>query len=384
MGPAFVAGVVLGASHYAHITARQLGVQADVVIALSSIWTFCIVAVCLGFLGGLVWRRMLLAQALGGLGASLRDSDDGVDKQSALATALRDSTARLLFRDPNAGGWRDARGRDVEWPPEPAPDRAVTTFGADEGQTDVALVHHVALLDDRELLEGAGGMVLADWRQEQLRVDLECAMTELEESRRRISEAADLERARIERDLHDGAQQRLIALSIRLGLAEERLKTDPEAGIEMVRELGFEADAALDELRALAGGVYPPVLSDRGVADALLSLAMHAPLPIHVAAVGITRHPVEIESAAYFACVEAAQNALKHAQGATGVWIKLRQTPDRLAFAVRDDGPGFDADGVDGRGLRNMRDRVEAVGGRLVLESGPGRGTRIAGSIPLS
>jgi signal transduction histidine kinase len=383
MSPAFLAGVALGISHYAHITARQLGVDADTVIALSSVWTFCIVAVCAGFLGGLVWRRMLLAQTLAHLGTALRSGDDRFDTREALATAMRDPTVQLLFRDSDSGGWRDARGRDVDWPPEIARNRAVTTVGVGDDRPDVALVHDVALLDDTELLRGVSDMVLADWRRERLTAELGRAMTDLEESRHRIAEAADHERARIERDLHDGAQQRLVALRIRLGIAEERLKTDPGAGIEVVHELGFEAEAALDELRALARGVYPPPLTDRGIADALRSMAMHAPLPVHVTAVGVTRHAIEIESATYFTCVEASQNALKHADGATGVWIRLRQTPDRLAFDVRDNGPGFKADAVDGRGLRNMRDRINAIGGRLTVESTPGTGTQVTGSVPL-
>jgi signal transduction histidine kinase len=384
MGPAFIAGVLLGVAHYAHITARQLGVEADTVIALSSVWTFCIVAVCAGFLGGLVWRRLLLAQALARLGAALRVSDDRLDMRAALADALRDPTAQLLFRDPQSDAWRDARGRPVQWPPDLAADRAVTALGVNDDHRDVALVHDVALLDDQELLEGVGGMVLAEWRHERLTAELGHAMATLEQSRRRIAEAADLERARIERDLHDGAQQRLVSLRIRLGMAEERLRTDPDAGAQLVKELGFEAEAALDELRSLARDVYPPVLTDRGLPDALQSIAIQAPLPVHVVATGVTRHPIEIEGATYFTCVEAVQNALKHAHGASGVWIKLAQKGDRLCFEVRDDGPGFVLDGAQGRGLRNMRDRIEAISGRLVIDTRPGFATRVSGSVPVA
>jgi signal transduction histidine kinase len=382
MAPAFIAAAALGLSHYAHITARQRGVEADTVIALSSVWTFCIVAVCVGFLGGLVWRRMLLAQAVARLGATLRVGNDHADMRDALAVALRDPTVQLLFRDADSGVWRDARGHERGWPPDLAADRAVTTLGVD-GDPDLAVVHDRALLDDRELLEAVNGMVLAGWRQERLTAELGRAMTDLEESRRRIAEAADLERARIERDLHDGAQQRLVSLRIRLGLAEDLLKADPEAGAQVVRQLGREAEAALDELRSLAGGVYPPILTDRGVPEALKSMALQAPLPVHVIAAGVTRHPVEIEGATYFTCVEAAQNAMKHARNATGVWIKLSETRDRLRFEVRDDGEGFVLDGAAGRGLRNMRDRIEAIGGDLAVETRPGHGTRVTGSVPL-
>jgi signal transduction histidine kinase len=153
--------------------------------------------------------------------------------------------------------------------------------------------------------------------------------------------------------------------------------------MQLVHDLGFEAEATLDELRALARGVYPPVLTDRGLPDALVSMAMLVPLPVHVVPDGVTRQPIEIESAAYFTCVEAVQNALKHAGGASGIWVKLGQASKWLRFEVRDDGPGFTTDGVHGRGLRNMRDRVEAVGGQLSIESEPGHGTRVSGTIPL-
>jgi len=383
MGPAFIAGTLLGVAHYAHITARQLGASADTVIALSSVWTFCIVAVCGAFLYGLVRRRMRLAGALAGLGGALRASDDRVHMCDSLATALGDSTTELLVRDPGSGDWHDARGRAVDWPQEPSADRAVSVIDTHDGREEVALVHDIALLDDQELLDGVGGMVLAGWRRERLTTDLGEAMTDLENSRRRIAEAADQERARIERDLHDGAQQRLVALRIRLGIAEELLTTDPGAGAQELHELGFEAERALEELRSLARGVYPPLLTDRGVAEALRSVAAQAPIPVHVVAPGVTRHQIEIESAIYFTCVEALQNAVKHAGGATGVWIRLAQTHTRLRFEVRDDGPGFMLGDHDGRGLRNMHDRIEALGGDLTIDAQPGRGTSIIGSVRL-
>jgi signal transduction histidine kinase len=343
-----------------------------------------IVIVCVGFLVGLVWRRVLLAQALALLGGALRAGHDRIDMRDALAGALRDPSVDLLFTDPDSSAWRDARGDPVVWPPDVGPDRAVTTVGGDRERRDVALVHDAALLDDRELLDGVSGLVLAGWRHERLTAGLRTAMGDVAESRRRIAEAADVERARIERDLHDGAQQRLVGLRIRLGMAEELLTSDPATGVRVVKELGFEADAALDELRALAHGVYPPLLADRGLPEALQSMAMQAPLPVHVAAADVTRQPIEIRSAVYFACVEATQNAVKHARGATGVWIELRQASDRLRFEVRDDGQGFESPGVGGQGLRNMRDRVAAVGGRLGVVSAPGHGTRVIGSISVS
>jgi signal transduction histidine kinase len=383
IGPAFAAGTLLGVSQWANITTRQLGAPADLVIALSSVWTLCIVAVCAAFLFGLVWRRMLLARTLGGVGAALHASDDRVHMRDALRSALGDATTDLLFRDPGMDSWRDARGHPTQVPREPVLNRTVTTIDTGDGRHDIALVHDVALLDDRELLDGVSGMVRAHWRHEQMTANLRQAMTDLEESRRRISEAADRERARIERDLHDGAQQRLIGLRIRLTLAEELLAGNPDAGIEEIHELGFEAERALDELRSLAHGVYPSLLTDRGLRDALRSVAAQAPMPTHVVALGVSRHPIETESAVYFTCAEAMQNAVKHAHGATGIWIKLKQTRTRLHFEIRDDGLGFAPGQRTGRGLRNMHDRIEAIGGEITVEAKPRHGTRVVGSVTL-
>jgi signal transduction histidine kinase len=175
----------------------------------------------------------------------------------------------------------------------------------------------------------------------------------------------------------------LIALRIRLTLAEELLTRDPGAGVRAVHELGFEAERALDELRSLAREVYPPQLTALGLPDALRSIARQAPLPMHVVANGVERHPIEIESAVYFTCVEATQNAIKHARGATGVWIALSQSRTSLRFEVRDDGAGFEPGDADGRGLRNMRDRIEAIGGQITVDAKPGHGTLIVGLVPL-
>jgi signal transduction histidine kinase len=209
-------------------------------------------------------------------------------------------------------------------------------------------------------------------------------MTELDVSRKRIARAADLERSRIERDLHDGAQQRLIGLRIKLTLAEELAHADPVGGLAAIRELGDEVELALEELRSLAHGVYPPLLGDRGLADALRSVLSDSALPVHLTTHGMTRLSPEVETAVYFTCVEAAQNAMKHAGGATGLWVSLDQD-DALRFEVRDDGSGFEPPGAGGNGgLRNMRDRVEASGGRLTIDSAPGEGTRVRGVVPLT
>jgi signal transduction histidine kinase len=252
----------------------------------------------------------------------------------------------------------------------------------------IAIVHGRDLRADHDLIAAAGSLVIAALRHQRLAARLATSSAQLDESRRRMVRAADVERARIERDLHDGAQQRLITLRIHLSLAEELLRADPAAGAEAVSELGAEVDQTLDELRALAHGVYPSLLSDRGLADALRSLTSAAPLPVHLQTCGLTRHSAEIETAVYFTCGEALQNAFKHARSASCVWIDLRQNNRTLSLEIRDDGPGFvppprDGNSSANRGLRNMRDRLEAVGGSLTLDSAPDHGTRLIGVVPL-
>jgi signal transduction histidine kinase len=384
ISPVFIAGAVLGVFHIGHHTYRQLGGPTDAVIALSSAWTVGIVFVCATFPLGLLRRRTLLAAGLGRLAAGLHNEDPPARVQAAVARALNDPTIEVLFRDAHDGTWRDVEDRVVAWPRPPLPGRASTTIGGDAYGPDLALIHDAALRDDQELLDGVSGVLLAAWRHDRLTADLANAVHDLERSRRRIAEASDRARAEIERDLHDGAQQRLVALRIRLTLAEEQLQRDPAAGARAVHDLASEADRALDELRALAQGVFPSLLIDRGLQDALHSLAHQAPIAIHVSVQGdVTRHPLEIESAIYFTCAEAVQNATKHADGASGIWITLNESPSGLRFEIRDDGAGFTPADNGGRGLRNMHDRVEAAGGQLTLDTDPGRGTRVKGMIPL-
>ena len=244
------------------------------------------------------------------------------------------------------------------------------------------LVHDRALRDDEELLHAVQALMLSWLRHAQMRRKLAGSLRQLEDSRTRLVRAADQERSRIERDLHDGAQQRLIMLRIKLSLAEELLETDPAAGRKAVGDLGGEIEHALEEVRAIAHGVYPSVLSDRGLEDALRGSVAGSVLPVHLITHRVSRQPAEIELAIYYVCMEALQNVQKHARGATAVWITVRQD-DHLTLEVRDDGAGFVPAPAPG-GLRNMTDRIEAVGGRLVVDSSPGHGTRVLATVPLS
>jgi signal transduction histidine kinase len=297
-----------------------------------------------------------------------------------LSTALSALDPRRL-RDTLAVALDDA-GIDVLTPDADGHVRLETTNGhvatwvSGRYGEPALLVHDPSLLDDADLLAAVRSLVAATLQHEQL-------TSELEESRKRIARAADVERSRIERDLHDGAQQRLIGLRIKLSLAEELARADPQAGMSAVHELGSEVELTLEELRSLAHGVYPSLLSDRGLVDALRSAVAESPLPGHVITHGVRRQSLEIETAVYFTCLEAVQNAIKHADGATRLWVSLSQDAV-LEFEVRDDGAGFEPpEGEFNGGLRNMRDRVEAVGGELRIVSSPGHGTSIRGTVPL-
>jgi signal transduction histidine kinase len=216
---------------------------------------------------------------------------------------------------------------------------------------------------------------------------LQGLLAELADSRARIAAAADGERRRIERDIHDGAQQRLTALAIRLGQARQRCVADPQSAAAMLDEARQELRLALAELRDLAHGIYPAVLTNDGLTAALHGVARRAPVPVKVAGTGVGRLAAEVEAAVYFCCVEALQNATTHAGPGAGVGLRLWPVPgDGLAFEIADDGRGIGRGSNNGgptvgRGLDNMRDRLEAVGGQLTITSAPGGGTVVRGVV---
>jgi signal transduction histidine kinase len=206
---------------------------------------------------------------------------------------------------------------------------------------------------------------------------------ELQESRRRIVTAQDERARKLERDLHDGAQQQLVALSVKLGLAEQLAARDPEKARPVLAELKGDATDALDTLRDLARGIYPPLLADRGLAAALEAQARKSTVDVRVDADGTGRFPQELEAAVYFCALEALQNVAKYANATTAT-VRLAQADGHLSFEIRDDGVGFDPDSVQaGAGLTNMRDRLEAVGGTLQVSSAPASGTTVRGRIPV-
>jgi signal transduction histidine kinase len=198
----------------------------------------------------------------------------------------------------------------------------------------------------------------------------------------RIVEAADSERRRLERNLHDGAQQRLVSLALALREVEAKLNGEPEAASRLLASARKELDLALDELRALARGIHPAILTDRGLGAALEALAARAPVPVQVAALPVERLPEPVEAAAYYLASEALTNVARHA-GASFVSVHVTRTADRARIEVRDDGSGG-AELAGGSGLRGLADRFEALGGSLELHSPPEEGTTLIGQVPLS
>jgi signal transduction histidine kinase len=204
---------------------------------------------------------------------------------------------------------------------------------------------------------------------------------DLRDARERIIAAADEERRRIERDLHDGAQQRLVGVALTLGLAEKRLENDPASAARLIAQAREEAQLAVKELRDLARGIHPAVLSDRGLGPALEALATRAPVPVRISGVPASPLPPAVEAAAYFVTAEALTNVAKYAR-AEAASVDLRVDDERLRVEIRDDGVGG-ADLAGGTGLRGLCDRVDALDGRLELHSPLGEGTTVAVELPV-
>jgi len=339
-------------------------------------------ALAIGFFTGLVRWRMFAAGAVRRLATDFVGPPSGPRVRDLLAGAFEDPSLEIIYWAPDPGQWVDAGGKPVRLPNEGS-NRAVTEV-SDRGRRVAALVYDAALADPPMMSEVAGGFALVALENQRLAAELRSSLRDLRESRARILSATDKERQRIERDLHDGAQQRLVALGIKLELARELVESDPHGGSELISEIATDVDEVLGDMRSLAHGVYPSLLADYGLAQALRTAAEAGPLPSTVSAGDLGRYPEAIESAVYFCCLEALQNAAKHAEGASLVSLTFSENDDgRLAFEVGDDGPGLAEPVTPGAGLANMRDRIAAVGGSLTIDSSPGGGTRIAGQVPL-
>ena len=323
-----------------------------------------------------VLRARLAHAAVGDLVLELEGKPPAA-VHGALARALGDPTLKVAFWLPERRAYVDAAGEPVSLPPESS-DHAVTVLESD-GEPLAALVHDPVLRDEPGLVAAAGAAARLALENERLHAQLRAQLAEVRRSRERIASAADAERRRIERDLHDGAQQRLVALGLTLKLVEQKRALDPEAE-RLLSSAVEELQTAIHELRELARGVHPAILTEEGLEGALRSLASRSPVPVTIAAAPGERFPPAVEAAAYFLVCEGLTNAVRYAE-ATGVTVRAERNNGRLVVEVTDDGVGGARFG-DGSGLRGLADRVEAHGGRLSVESPPGGGTRLVGELP--
>ena len=335
-------------------------------------------ALPVAFLAG-VLRFRLARAGVGGLLLELQRARSSGELGQALARALGDPSVEVLQADPASGAFVDAGGapRDL---PALGSGRAVALLER-QGRPIGALIHDDALVDDRDMVAAVSSVAALALDNERLAAQVRSQLEEVQRSRSRIVEAGDAERRRLERDLHDGAQQRLVTLALRIRMARRRLNPETDPALDrLLNESAVELDEALLQLRELARGIHPAVLTDSGLVGALESLAERAPVRVHLtAALGI-RLPIAVETAAYYVAAEALTNALKHAQ-ATTVNLKVEHGDGRLWVEVADDGVGG-ADPVRGSGLVGLFDRVAALGGSFEVSSPSGGGTHLRASIP--
>jgi signal transduction histidine kinase len=382
--PVLAVGVVRTTLVGVLIVARQAGVAETAVAQGTVLVAWATPAIAVAFLVGLLRARLASDRALHALTGAVNASPEPHALQRRLAEAFGDPTLALSFPRPEAlDRWIDCDGGPVP-APVPIAGRSLRVVRDGHGRIVGALDGDAALEDRPELLDAAGGLVGFALENRRLASEAASATAEVHESRARIAASVDRERRRIERDLHDGAQQRLVAMRIELGLVEDLLHDDPEVAAARVRDLEASAEEALEELRTLAHGICPPLLADRGLPDALRAAVARSTVPVKFDVDHVRRYAPEIESAVYFCMLEALQNVAKHATGAKRVVVHLHGESSDLRFDVRDDGSGADLARLrEGVGITNMRDRLAAVGGTLRMSSRPGIGMLVAGRVPL-
>jgi signal transduction histidine kinase len=327
-----------------------------------------------GFLVGLLRSRLAQGAAVAELIARLGQSPGEDELRSALADALDDPSLALAYWLDDSQRFVDAAGQTVT-----LPEGAWTEVRLQDRRI-AAIVHDPALAEQPDLVRAAGAAAALALENQRLGAELRARIVELRSSRARLVEVADSERRRLERNLHDGAQSRLVALALKLRLARLRVDDDSEAAL-MLDESSAELQASLAELRELARGIHPTVLTDRGLEAALHALADRAPLPVSVLCDVPEHLPPAVESAVYYVVAEALTNFGKYAQ-AEHASVAVETVGRTVTAEVADDGRGG-ADASNGSGLRGLEDRVGALDGRIQVHSPPGEGTRLRAEIPL-
>ncbi len=323
-------------------------------------------------------QRQFARGMVAGLVVELGEPSASGQLRGALARALGDPSLQLAYWFPAEGRYVDERGGVIRLP-EPDSGRC-STFVERDGQPIAVLLHDPVLEHNAELVRSVCAAASLALENERLQAELRARLAELQASRARLVEATDAERRRIERDLHDGTQQRLVSIAMALGLLESKLPERAGGAQPLVRETRESLALALQELRELTQGINPPLLTERGLTAALEELCRRAALPTRLHVMVDRRLPDQIESAAYFLASEALTNAAKHSHGRE-VRVAARCEGSLLVLEIADDGIGG-ANPAGGSGLRGLADRVEALGGRLTVSSPPGRGTTLRAEIP--
>ena len=371
LGPLYLTGgATIIATILSFVAGEAGGDSAGLVISAVSV--ALLATVPFAFLWGLLRTRLAQSGAVAGIVRS-----GGEDLRDALATGLGDPSVELAYWLPDRGVYVDSDGQVVDLPDDAA--RAVTRIDH-EGRCIAAIVHDPSLNEQPGLVTAAGAAAALSLENERLDAELRARVEELSASRARIVQAGLSERRRIERDLHDGAQQRLVALRLQLRLARDRAGEDPEAAQVMLDGAMSELDEALAELRELARGIHPAVLADRGLEPALSALAGRAPLPVQVTRAPEERLPAPVEAAAYFVVAEALTNVARYAQ-ANRASVAVERQNGHAVVEVRDDGVGG-ADPARGSGLTGLADRLSALDGRLEVDSPAGGGTLVRADNP--
>ena len=350
-------------------------VQQATPLVLQWLAVCSLLAIPAAFLAGLLRSRL----ARGGLAELFRELSGmrGPALQAALARTLGDPTLVLARRLPDSPGYAEADGKPVLVPPVTA-DRTTAPIGRD-GDEVAVLVYDALLDDDPELVEAVIAAAAIALESERLQAVSEARLVELQASRERIVTAGDAERRRLERDLHDGAQQRMVAIALQLRLVQGQIHDDPALAEELVKTASSELALSLSELRELARGIHPAVL-EHGLSAALDSLAVRSTVPTTVSFETSERLPERLEFAAYFVASEALANVAKYSH-ATKVTMRVWRTGPMASIEIADDGVGG-ADDSNGSGLRGLADRVESLNGHLQVRSAPGTGTVVTAEMP--
>jgi signal transduction histidine kinase len=332
------------------------------------------------FVVGLLRTRYSRAGAVGDLVERLNAQGvEGESLRDALSDALGDRSLTLAFWSRGSERYVDAHGQPVDLPPPASRSRAVTEIER-ESVPVAAIVHDAALLDEPGLVRAAGAAAALALENERLEAELKARVAELQVSRAKVIEVGMAERRALERNLHDGAQQRLVALSLQLGLARTKLRGDPDTAERILDGARTELASALEELRELARGIHPAILTDRGLAPALEALASRAPVPVEVDEVPEGRMPMPVEAVAYFVVAESLTNMAKYAN-AEYASVRVLRENGYAVVEIEDNGIGG-ADPSAGSGLRGLADRLAALDGRLEVDSPPGVGTTVRARIP--